>query len=235
MLRLHNTLTGAEEELRTIEEGVVRLYTCGPTVYDYAHIGNFRTFVFQDLLRRYLAYRSYRVMHVMNITDVDDRIIQNAREQGMSLKDYTEKYTEAFFEDSRTLQIELPELMPRATDHIPEMVALIKQLEAKGYTYRKDGSIYFSISRFAGLREAEQGGFQRHPARRSGRHRQVRQGERARLRALEGAEGRRGFLGDRNRSRKARLAHRVLGDEHEVSGRDIRHSLRRRRPGLSPS
>ena len=107
MLRLHNTLTGAKEELRTIEDGVVRLYTCGPTVYDYAHIGNFRTFVFQDLLRRYLAYRGYRIIHVMNITDVDDRIIQNAREQGISLKDYTEKYTNAFFEDSRTLRIDL--------------------------------------------------------------------------------------------------------------------------------
>jgi len=148
MLRLHNTLTGADEAFRTLEEGVVRLYTCGPTVYDYAHIGNFRTFVFQDLLRRYLVFRGFRVIHVMNITDVDDRIIQNARGQGMSLKDYTEKYTEAFFEDSRTLRIELPELMPRATAHIPEMVALIKRLEAKGYTYRKDGSIYFSISRF---------------------------------------------------------------------------------------
>jgi cysteinyl-tRNA synthetase len=150
MLRLHNTLTGAKEELRTIEDSVVRLYTCGPTVYDYAHIGNFRTFVFQDLLRRYLAYRGYRIIHVMNITDVDDRIIQNAREQGISLKDYTEKYTNAFFEDSRTLRIDLPELMPRATAHIPEMIALIKRLEEKGYTYRKDGSIYFSISRFAG-------------------------------------------------------------------------------------
>src|SRR5512136_1096492 len=150
MLKLHNTLTGADEELRTIEEGVVRLYTCGPTVYDYAHIGNFRTFCFQDLLRRYLVYRGFRVIHVMNITDVDDRIIQNARGQGMSLKDYTEKYTQAFFEDSRTLRIELPQLMPRATAHIPEMVALIKRLETNGYTYQKDGSIYFSISRFAG-------------------------------------------------------------------------------------
>ncbi len=148
MLKLYNTLTGREEEFNPMEEGVVRLYTCGPTVYDYAHIGNFRTFVFQDLLRRYLRYRNYRVIHVMNITDVDDRIIQNARAQGMSLKDYTAKYTAAFIEDSRTLHIELPELMPRATDHILDMVALIKRLEAKGLTYRKDGSIYFNISRF---------------------------------------------------------------------------------------
>lgn len=148
MLKLHNTLTGTDEEFHPIQEGVVRLYTCGPTVYDYAHIGNFRTFAFQDLLRRYLRFRGYRVIHVMNITDVDDKTIQNARKQGISLKDYTAKYTEAFIEDSRTLRIELPELMPRATDHIPEMVALIKRLEEKGFTYRRDGSIYFSISRF---------------------------------------------------------------------------------------
>ncbi len=148
MLKIYNTLAGTENEFRPIEEGVVRLYTCGPTVYDYAHIGNFRTFVFQDLLRRYLRYRNYRVIHVMNITDVDDRIIQNARAQGMSLKDYTARYIEAFIEDAGKLRIELPELMPKATDHIPEMVALVKRLEANGLTYRKDGSIYFSISRF---------------------------------------------------------------------------------------
>jgi cysteinyl-tRNA synthetase len=150
MLKLHNTLTGIDEEFRPLEEGVVRLYTCGPTVYDYAHVGNFRTFVFQDLLRRYLRYRDYRVIHVMNITDVDDRTILNARQQGMSLRDYTTKYAEAFLEDSKTLRIEPADIMPRATDHIPEMVALIRMLEEKGYTYRKDGSVYFRISRFPG-------------------------------------------------------------------------------------
>ncbi len=150
MLKLYNTLTNTKEDFKPIEEGVVRLYTCGPTVYDFAHIGNFRTFVFQDLLRRYLRHCKYRVTHVMNITDVDDRIIQNARERGIGLKEYTAEYTEAFFADSRTLHIELPELMPRATDHIQEMVNLIKKLEEKGYTYRRDGSVYFNISRFPG-------------------------------------------------------------------------------------
>ncbi len=148
MLKLYNSLTNTEEEFQPLEEGVVRFYTCGPTVYDYAHVGNFRTFTFQDLLRRYLRYRNYRVKHVMNITDVDDKTIQNARKQGVSLKEYTAKYTEAFLEDSRTLRIEPPDIMPRATDHIPEMVRLIRTLEEKGFTYRKDGSIYFSISRF---------------------------------------------------------------------------------------
>jgi cysteinyl-tRNA synthetase len=150
MLKLHNTLTNTEEDFHPIEEGVVRFYTCGPTVYDYAHIGNFRTFVFQDLLRRYLEYRKYRVIHVMNITDVDDKTIHNARAQGITLRDYTTKYTEAFLADCKTLRIEVPGRMPRATDHIPEMVALIKKLEEKGYTYRKDGSIYFSIAHFSG-------------------------------------------------------------------------------------
>ncbi len=150
MLKLYNTLSNRKEEFHPIEEGVVRLYTCGPTVYDFAHIGNFRTFVFQDVLRRYLRYRKYRVMHVMNITDVDDRIITNAREQGISLKEYTERYTEAFLQDSRTLHIELPEIMPRATDHIREMVDLIRKLGEKGFTYTREGSVYFSISRDPG-------------------------------------------------------------------------------------
>jgi len=150
MLKLHNTLTSADEDFYPLEDGVVRFYTCGPTVYDYAHIGNFRTFVFQDLLRRYLEYRNYRVIHVMNITDVDDKTIHNAREQGMTLRDYTTKYTEVFLADCKTLRIQIPGLLPRATDHIPEMVALIQKLEEKGYTYRKDGSIYFSIAHFPG-------------------------------------------------------------------------------------
>jgi cysteinyl-tRNA synthetase len=141
-------LSGEKEEFHPREQGVVRIYTCGPTVYDYAHIGNFRTFVFQDLLIRYLKYRNFRITHVMNITDVDDKTIRNAREQGMSLKDYTARYTAAFIEDAKRLHIELPELLPRATDHVPEMVQLIRQLQARGHTYTKDGSIYFAIATF---------------------------------------------------------------------------------------
>jgi cysteinyl-tRNA synthetase len=148
MLKLHNTLSNKLEEFIPLEDRVVKFYTCGPTVYNYAHIGNFRTFVFQDLLRKYLKYHNYQVTHVMNITDVDDKTIQNAREHGVSLSDYTRKYTEAFLEDSRSLRIDPPDIMPKATDHIEEMVQLIRALETKGYTYRKDGSIYFSISRF---------------------------------------------------------------------------------------
>jgi cysteinyl-tRNA synthetase len=148
MLKLYNSLSNTEEEFHPIEEGIVNLYTCGPTVYNFAHIGNFRTFVFQDLLRKYLTYSNYKVVHVMNITDVDDKTIQNAREQGMTLKEYTTRYTEAFLEDGKTLHIDAPGIMPLATDHIPEMVALIQTLEKKGYTYQKDGSVYFNIAQF---------------------------------------------------------------------------------------
>jgi cysteinyl-tRNA synthetase len=147
-IQLHNTLTGKTEPFTPLKPGEVRMYTCGPTVYDYAHIGNFRTFVFQDVLRRFLQLRGYRVNQAMNLTDVDDRIIANAAAAGKSLRDYTEKYVQAFFEDCRTLNIEAPEHWIRATDHIEDMVALIERLRANSFTYESDGSIYFRISKF---------------------------------------------------------------------------------------
>lgn len=149
MLRFYNTLTGLVEEFRPLEPPRVRLYTCGPTVYDYAHIGNFRTFVFQDLLRRVLQARGFEVFQVMNITDVDDRTIENALAAGVSLRDYTEKFAQIFLQDMELLSLEKPEKMVRATEHIRDMVELIGVLEAKGYAYRSDGSVYFSIRKFA--------------------------------------------------------------------------------------
>ena len=145
---LENTLTNRKEPFAPLHPGEVRMYTCGPTVYDYAHIGNYRTFVFQDILRRFLRSRGYRINQVMNLTDVDDRIIQNAAERGLSIFDYTAKYIEAFKEDMNALSLEPPEHLVRATDHIEDMVKLIEQLEAKGLTYRREGSIYYRISKF---------------------------------------------------------------------------------------
>ena len=124
------------------------MYTCGPTVYDYAHIGNYRTFVFQDLLRRFLRLRGYRLNHAMNLTDVDDRIISNAAAAGKSIRDYTEKFVQAFFDDCKTLSIEAPEHWIRATDHIPEMVQLIQRLRERTFTYPSEGSIYYRITKF---------------------------------------------------------------------------------------
>jgi cysteinyl-tRNA synthetase len=148
MLKLYNTLTNQIEEFQPLNPREVRMYVCGPTVYDYAHIGNFRTFLFADLLRRYLRYKGYTLRHVMNITDVDDKIIQRAVEQKRSLDEFTEEYIKLFFDDFDALGIEHPEEVLRATRHIPEMVDLIKRLSEKGHTYQSDGSIYFRIASF---------------------------------------------------------------------------------------
>jgi cysteinyl-tRNA synthetase len=147
-IRFHNTLTNRWEALQPLHKGEVRIYTCGPTVYDYAHIGNFRTFVFQDILRRFLHSRGLTVLQVMNLTDVDDRIIQNAAAAGMSIRDYTEKYIQAFLDDMKALHLEMPEEVVRATDHIEDMVDLIVRLQEKGITYTSEGSIYYRISQF---------------------------------------------------------------------------------------
>lgn len=147
-IQLHNTLTNRLEPLQPLHPGEVRMYTCGPTVYDFAHIGNFRTFVFQDVLRRFLRQHGYRVLQVMNLTDVDDRIIQNAAAAKTGIREYTEKYIQAFLDDMDALHLERPEEIVRATDHINDMVTLIERLRDKGVTYQSDGSIYYSIAKF---------------------------------------------------------------------------------------
>jgi cysteinyl-tRNA synthetase len=149
MLRLSNTLSGKVEEFHSLEPNVVRMYSCGPTVYDYGHIGNFRTFIFVDLLRRFLKQSGYRLKHAMNITDVDDKIIRNAAQQKLSVRDYSSKYLQAFLEDMQTLNMEQPEHLIRATDYIPGMAQFTKALAAKGNAYRtEDGSYYFRIASF---------------------------------------------------------------------------------------
>ena len=147
-IRFHNTLTGQTEPFVPLVPGEVRLYTCGPTVYDFAHIGNFRTFVFQDVLRRYLNSRGFRVIQVMNLTDVDDRIIQKSAAAGVSIREYTDKYIQAFLDDRRALNLEPPEHIARATDHIDDMVKLIQRLTEKSFTYTSEGSTYFRIAKF---------------------------------------------------------------------------------------
>jgi len=148
-LRLFNTLTGQIEPLLPADGKALRMYACGPTVYDYGHIGNFRTFLQIDILRRFLKLTGTTVRHVMNITDVDDKIIRNAGESGVPIGDYTKRYVEAFFEDLEALRIERPEQIARATEHIPRMVALIEKLAAEGAAYKTDdGSWYFRLKSF---------------------------------------------------------------------------------------
>ncbi|HYW73078.1 MAG TPA: cysteine--tRNA ligase [Pyrinomonadaceae bacterium] len=148
MLRIHNTLSGQLEEFRPLNEGEVRFYYCGPTVWDYGHIGNFRSAIAADVIRRYFKFKGYRVTQVMNLTDVDDRIIAKAQEQNQTLDDYTATYIAAFWEDFDALGCERPEVAPRATRHIDEMADLIDKLEKNHHAYRSEGSIYYRITSF---------------------------------------------------------------------------------------
>jgi cysteinyl-tRNA synthetase len=147
-VRFYNTLTQQVEEFVPMDGNRVRMYTCGPTVYNFVHIGNLRTFTFQDVLRRWLKARGFVLNHVMNITDVEDKIIRSAMQQGKSLREYTAVYEEAFIDDCAKLRLERPERLVRATEHIPEMVEAVEKLTEKGFTYSSDGSVYYRISKF---------------------------------------------------------------------------------------
>jgi cysteinyl-tRNA synthetase len=150
-LRLFNTLSRALQDFVPIDGAgrKVGMYCCGPTVYDYAHVGNWRTFVFGDLVRRYLEFKGFHVHHVMNVTDVEDKIIKRVRETGSSLRDFTGKFEAAFFEDLKALNCRMPHQTPRATEHIPDIIALVEKLMARGIAYRAtDGSVYFSIQKY---------------------------------------------------------------------------------------
>jgi cysteinyl-tRNA synthetase len=152
-VKFYNTLSRSLEEFVPLDPAgkSVGMYCCGPTIHDFAHIGNFRTFVFTDLLRRYLEFRGYAVKHVMNITDVEDKIIKRVREAKTTLREYTGKYEAAFLEDLKTLGCKSPSVMPRATEYIPQIIALIEKLIARGIAYQAaDGSVYFSIDKYRG-------------------------------------------------------------------------------------
>jgi cysteinyl-tRNA synthetase len=148
-LRLFNSLTRKKEEFKPLQKGKVGFYSCGPTVYDYAHIGNLRAFLFADLLKRWLRAKGFKATHVMNLTDVDDKTIKRSQDEGLPLKEVTDRYAEAFFEDLRTLSIEPADIYPRATEHIADMVALVRSLQERGLAYQgPGGSWYYDISKF---------------------------------------------------------------------------------------
>jgi cysteinyl-tRNA synthetase len=147
-LRFYNTLTQQVEPFVPLHGNVVRMYTCGPTVYNFVHIGNLRTFTFQDILRRWLRARGYQLDHVMNITDVEDKIIRNAAAAHQSIAEYTAVYTQAFMDDTAALRLERPERWAKATDHIDEMAAAIEKLRDRGFTYESEGSVYYRIANF---------------------------------------------------------------------------------------
>ncbi len=147
-LRFYNTLTRKKEVFKPVKSGEVSIYSCGPTVYNYVHIGNLRAYIFVDLLKRYLKYKGFKLKDVMNITDVDDKTIRDSKKENKSLKDFTEFYTKAFLDDLKTLNIQLPSIMPKATESIKEMISIIRKLDNNHHTYEKNGNIYFRISSF---------------------------------------------------------------------------------------
>ena len=150
-MKVHNSLTRRVEELTPLEGNEIRLYTCGPTVYNFAHIGNFRAYTFEDVLRRVIQFNGMKVRQVMNLTDVDDKTIKGANAAGVALTDYTKTYKDAFFADLKKLNIQPAEVYPAATDHIPEMIALVEKLVEKGVAYKSDdGSVYFAVTKFPG-------------------------------------------------------------------------------------
>ena len=231
-LRLYNTLTQQTAEFAPQRDNTVRMYTCGPTVYDYAHIGNFRTFTFVDILRRWLRASGFLLDHVMNITDVDDKIIRNAVARNQSLAEYTAHFKQAFRDDCALLRLETPEHVTPATEHIHEMAEAIERLAAGGHTYSSDGSIYFRISTFPEYGKLSHNDF-------SG----IRAGARVDVDEYEKADARdfalwkapkegEVFVGGENRPRPARLAHRVFRDGDSVPGRDAGYPCGRRGPDL---
>lgn len=149
-LRFFNSMTHSIQDFQPISSGKVNFYTCGPTVYNFAHIGNFRAYIFEDLLRRYLKFKGFEITQVMNLTDIDDKTIKGCKDKGVPLAHYTQPYKEAFFQDLAALNIERAEFYPAATDHIPEIVSLIRKLQARNITYDSKGSIYFKIKEYPG-------------------------------------------------------------------------------------
>ncbi len=148
-IRFYNTITRQKEAFEPLEAGKVKMYTCGPTVYDYAHIGNYRTFIFEDLLRRYLEFRGFDVNQAMNLTDVDDNTIRRSRERDISLTELTDEFKAAFHADLKTLNMQAAQNYPEATNYIPEMINMISDLESRGYTYTTpDGSVFFNIEKY---------------------------------------------------------------------------------------
>jgi len=148
VLKVFNTLKRKKQLFKPIRKGEVRMYTCGPTVYSTPHIGNFRSFFMGDMIRRYLEYIGYRVKYVMNITDIDDKTIRDSKKEGLSLKEFTEKYTKEFFRGLDMLNIKRTTYCPRATEHIQDMIKMTRALVTKGYAYVKLGSVYYDISKF---------------------------------------------------------------------------------------
>jgi cysteinyl-tRNA synthetase len=204
-LKLHNTLTGAKDLFEPQDSGHVRMYTCGPTVWNFAHVGNLRAFLFYDLLRRHLAVAGFRVTHVMNLTDIDDRILDQATHAGVTIRDYTRPYEQAFFEDMKALRALPAEHYPKATEHIGDMVEMISTLLARDNAYVAEGDVYFRIAsfpRYGALSHLDRGGL-----RAGARAAKGGRGEKGSARPAYGGEAPHIRQGGRGEKGSARPAH----------------------------
>ena len=147
-MKIYNTMTRQKEELKTIKDGEIKIYACGPTVYNFIHIGNARPFVVFDTMRKYLEYRGYKVKFVQNFTDVDDKIINRAKEEGISAPEVSEKYIKEYFNDAEALNVLKADVHPKVSEHIPEIIDFVQTLIDKGYAYEADGDVYYSTRKF---------------------------------------------------------------------------------------
>ncbi len=218
-MRIFNTMTRRKEEFTPLHEGEARIYCCGPTVYNYFHLGNARPFVIFDVLRRFLAYRGYKVTFVQNFTDVDDKMIRGANEEGVTIKELGERYIAEYFKDADALNVSRATVYPKATEHIGEIIALVQALIDKGMAYEVDGDVYFRTEAFPGYGKlsAKYGGPGGGSPDRRGRAQAGSYG----FCAVEGPKARRAGLGQPLGAGPSGLAHRVLGNEHEVPGRNL--------------
>ena len=232
---IYNSAHRRKEEFKPLHEGKVGIYACGPTVYNYFHIGNARPFITFDVLRRQLEREGYDVTFVQNFTDIDDKMIKRANEEGITVRELGEKFIAEYYKDAKALGIRPATVHPKATEHIPEIIALVQKLIDGGHAYATPaGDVYYRVESFPGYGKLSGQSVEDREMGASEPGRGNRQGEPRRLCAVEGAEARRARLGIPLGHGPARLAHRVLRHVHEVPGRNLRHPLRRQGSALPP-
>ena len=230
MIKIYDTKLRQKVEFQPKEPGKISMYVCGPTVYNRIHIGNARTFISFDVIRRYLIWRGFDVTFVQNVTDVDDKIIKRAGEEGRSAAEVAAEYTQAFIDDMHAAGVLDPDVRPRATGEIPDMIALVQELVDGGHAYEVEGDVYFSVRSYPAYGELSG----RNIDEMESGHRELRadgqglEARPARFRALEGGQARRAFVGFPLGQGASGLAHRVLGHVAQVPGASLRHPWRRR-------
>ena len=226
-MKIYNTLTRRKEEFKPIEDGFVKIYVCGPTVYNFFHIGNARPFVVFDTLRKYLEYRGYKVKFVQNFTDVDDKIINKAREEGVTAPEISEKYIEEYYKDAAALNVKKADVHPKVSEHIPEIIDFVSTLVDKGYAYEVNGDVYFSTRKFDGYGKLSRQNIEDLEAGARIAVGDIKQDPLDFALWKAQKEPGRDRMGQPVGQGQTGMAHRVLGDVQEASRRHHRYPRRR--------